>query len=55
MEHVRKHYAWDNVAALVQDRIRSLASEPIRRLNAQKLASGIVITPAKQVDLSLSA
>ncbi len=54
LEHVRKRYAWDNVAGLVQDRIRSLAREPIHRLNAQKLASGIRITPAKQEGLSLS-
>jgi len=55
LEHVRKRYTWDNVAGLVQDRIRSLVREPIRRLNAQKLASGILITPAKQEGLSLSA
>jgi glycosyltransferase involved in cell wall biosynthesis/acyl carrier protein len=54
LEHVRKRYTWDNVAGLVQDRIRSLAREPIRRLNAQKLASDIRITPPKQEGLSLS-
>jgi glycosyltransferase involved in cell wall biosynthesis/GT2 family glycosyltransferase/SAM-dependent methyltransferase len=54
LEHVRKWYTWDNVAGLVQDRMRSLARETIRRLNTQKLASGIRITPAKQEGLSLS-